>query len=533
MSDQHISQPSERRAILSRYISNPDGDVFVLTNLPDVVKGTLFSRYSRSSKSLKDLLLTEFLKDLDTTNTDQSNFAGVDLKKAEKFYERVLIQYGDDSVGELAGVHLALENISNLATKFIEDRRIGLSPLEKSSRYVYFNEKVNGEYRYYRPPEILESPLAEDYISTMNLLFDTYSDLMKPMEDYFKSKFPKPDDVSDRAYNSSIRAKVCDSLRGLLPASTLTNMGLYGNGRAFDYLLTLMRASNLREIQDLATKMHTELSKVIPVFVRKSFGKYGDQWVEYLKSIKTPKLKTDSSKEFNKPYTKLVDYDEDAYDKIISAILFTANSLDWDSIQNIVASMDSNKKIEIIRDYIGDRTNRRHKPGRAFEHVYYTFEVLGNFGAYRDLQRHRILTQERQLLSTFNGYDMPAYLEEAGVADRFHSAMREADLLYRKLLSISPEVAQYAVPFAYRVRWYMKLNLREAYHLIELRSSRQGHPDYRRIAQSMYYQIKEVHPILAEGMKFVDLNDYDLERLDAEKRIDSKLNKFDRDNSSS
>ncbi len=506
---------------LKSYISNIEGDVFVLMNLPEVVKGTLFSRYSRSSKSLKDLLLDEFLVDLTTT---PSSDVGVNLKKAEKFYERVLIQYGDDSVGELAGAHIALENISNLATKFIEDRRIGLSPLEKSSRYVYFNEKVNGDYKFYKPPEVMNSPYADDYLETVRGLFETYSELMTPLDEFYRERFPHPDDVSDRAYNSTIRAKVCDTLRGLLPAATLTNMGLYGNGRAFDYLLTRMRASNLTEIRELAVKMHKELSKVIPVFVRKSFDKYGDMWVEYFNSVKVPEGSFEVS--YDGPYVRLVDYTRDAYRKIATTILFVYSGVDWPTAERKVNRMDASEIREIIVNYVGGRKNRRHKPGRAFENVYYTFEVMANFGAYRDIQRHRVLTQERQLLSTLNGFDVPREIELAGVRDEFVKPLERADETYKKLVGISREVAQYVVPFAYRLRWYMTLNLREAYHLIELRSTRQGHPDYRRIAQEMYRKIEGVHPLLANGMRFVDFNEYDLERIDAERRIDRKLSQL-------
>ncbi len=524
--------PSEQfteteRRLLSHYCTNVDGGVFVLINMPDIVKGTLFSRYSRSPKSLKRLLLDEFINSSDI----ELKPAGVEVsflntEKAEKFYERVMVQFGDDSVAELGGAHVALEGISNLATKFIEDRRIGLSPLEKSSRYVYFNEKVDGEYQFYKDEFIASSRYADDYIQLCNTLFDTYTALMEPMRKYFVEKFPIEEGVSERAYDATIRAKVCDTLRGLLPASTLTNMGLFGNARAYEYLLMRMRASNLGEMQSLAKNAHDELNKVFPAFMRRVYSQHGNEAVAFYKSSKVvnaPAIPPAPQKEGS---VELVDYDEDGVEKVIAAILYSSSGMPMRECTRRALSMDANEKRRIIADYVGVRTNRRHRPGRAFENTYYTFDVLANFGAYRDLHRHRILTQERQLLTTFNGFDMPKEVEAAGYADKYKEAMMTADDVFRKLYTLSPEHAQYAVPFAYRVRWYIKMNAREACHMIELRSVRQGHPDYRRIVQQMHREINRVHPTLAEGMKYVDMNDYGLERLEAEKRIDSRLSKI-------
>lgn len=516
---------SQEKQLLSRFCTDVDGGIFALTNLPGIIKGTLFSKYSRSPKGLRRLLLDEFInsEELDFTGIagDGSSATSLEaLQKAEKFYERVLVQYGDDSVAELAGAHLAVENVSNLATKFMQDRRIGLSPLEKSSRYVYFNEKEDGEYRYYRDELIMGSKHADDYISSCNLLFDTYCSLMGPMQKYYTEKFPREEGVSERAYESTIRAKVCDSLRGLLPASTLTNFGLFGNARAFEYAITLSRASPLGEIQKIGTDMHRELGKIFPVLLKRAYSAHGDEFVAYINSSKcAPQM---PSKSETQSYVALADYDKDAEEKVISAILYSNSAAPMNECISKAKSMGVEERRSLILKYAGVRTNRRHKPGRAFENTSYSFDICSNFGAYRDLHRHRILTQEKQLLTTMHGYDIPHELTDAGVSPKFDEAMRAADSVYNDIAKISPEHAQYAVPFAYRMRWYMRMNLREAYHFTELRSVRQGHPDYRKIAQQMYTEIKRVHPLLAEPLKFVDMNEYDLERLEAEKRIDRK-----------
>ncbi len=522
----------EEQKVLSPFFTNMDSHIFALRNLPEVVKGALFSRYSRSPHSLRRILLDEFINkpemgfsDIVTQKEDDNQI--IATQKAEKFYDRILVGFGDDSVAELGGAHIAVECISNIATKIIEDSRIGLSPLEKSTRYVLFNEKVDGKYRYYRDPLIMQSEFKDIYIKTCNMLFDVYSELINPMKSYFMNKYPKDPETTERAYLSTINAKTCDVLRNILPASTLTNVGLFGNGRAFEYLLTKMSCSELTEIKHLAEKMQHELSKVVPSFVKRVYDKHGDEFRKFVKNTETElknvpvKIDTDNKR---KHYDlELVYYDEEAEDKIVSFILYELTGKPLSVIKEAVESMPHLQKSDIIGAYLKRRENRRHKPGRAFENVYYSFDILANFGVFRDLQRHRILTQLKQPLTTDYGYDVPPEIVEAGFSDDYVIAMEKAKEAFEKIRITMPGQAQYVVPLGYKMRWYFTMNLREAYHLIELRSGRQGHIDYRRIAQSMYALIKEVHPLLVKHMKFVDMKDYDLERLDAEKRIDKKI----------
>ena len=225
----------------------------------------------------------------------------------------------------------------------------------------------------------------------------------------------------------------------------------------------------------------------------------------------------------------LVDYDEDAEAKAIAAMLYPYSHLTLTQLRDLASTMNGGERQKIIREYLGRRENRRHKAGRALENVYYTFDILGNYGLYRDLHRHRMLTQERQELSTMHGYDVPAELREAGLADKFEKCMQEADSAYRQIAKDMPKQAQYVVPLAYKIRWYVKLNLREVFHFTELRSVIQGHVDYRRIAQKMYLQVKEVHPSLVEQMKFVDMSEGGrLERLDSEKKTDAKTRELEK-----
>ncbi|MEM4335426.1 MAG: FAD-dependent thymidylate synthase [Candidatus Anstonellales archaeon] len=520
----------EEKKIIAKYFTNLDKNIFGVVNLPEVVKGTLFARYSRSEKSLRRTLLDEFIKKegmgfgeiIGERKEDEKS--AIATEKAEKFYERVLIGFGDDSVGELAGVHIAVENVSNVATKLIEDRRIGLSPLEKSSRYVYFDKRdEKGRYMYYREPTIMESGFDDAYEETLDFLFDTYAELIPRVSEYVRKKYPKGEE-SERAYEAATRAKTCDLLRGLLPAATLTNLGLFGNGRAFEYLLATLYASRLREAQKIAEEMEEELKKIIPSFVKRANDEKGKEMQEYIKNRKNAANLAPQKISYEKSDdVRLVGWDEDGVEKVVCAILFPYSQTTYDELMEKVRRMNDEEKERIINAYVGERKNRRHKPGRAFENAYYTFEIVTNFGAFRDLHRHRILTQERQLLTANLGYDMPKELKEAGVSEKFEKAMDEAKKTYQKIAERFREEAQYCVPFAYRIRFYMTMNAREVYHLTELRTGMQGHPDYRHVAQKIYSLVKERHPLIFKHAKFVDMKEYGLERIEAEKRLDKKI----------
>ena len=279
----------EEKEILKPFFTNMDKSIFALTNLPEVVKGALFSRYSRSTKSLRRVLLDEFIKAPEMGFKEIVGFQegqGVNqlvaIQKAEEFYDRVLVGYGDDSVAELGGASIAVEDISNICSKVIEDARIGISPLEKSTRYVFFNDKIDGKFRYYRDPETMNSKFAELYEKTCDMLFETYQKLSEPMMKWVMERFPKEEGVSDRAYAAAVRAKALDILRGILPVATITNVGLFGNGRSFEYLMTKMFAHQLKEVRDVAQSMHDELSKVIPSFVKRANDRYGMEAQKFL-----------------------------------------------------------------------------------------------------------------------------------------------------------------------------------------------------------------------------------------------------------
>lgn len=529
----------EEKAALSGHFSNASKAVFAITTPRQVDRGALMSRYSRTDKTMRRVFLDEF-----ATNPD----------RGEEFYRKVLLEYGDDSVAELGEAQVALEGISNIAAKKIEDRRIGLSYLEKSSRYVPFDKKVAGHYRYAREGRIMSSKHADLYIRACDRSFDTYSKSLPALQKYLEEREPinkfsffdsgakaerpfgqlraqEDIDAAKRIYRVTVRAKALDLLRGLLPASAMTNVGMTGNGRAFEYLLTLMYGSQLAELRSLAGQLFDELNSVIPSFVRRANDRHGQALQQYLAKTEQEvrylarKYLSGMQVEASPAHVRLVEHENNtaAEVKVASAILYEqAQGQPLEKITQHVRSMPQDDRHDIIHSYTKHRENRRQRPGRAYEMVDYVFEFFTNFGMFRDLHRHRVLTMERQLLSTRHGYDMPPEIEDAGLGSEFAECMDFTKEAYEAIAQEMLEEAQYVVNFAYRYPYFIKMNLREACHMIELRTAAQGHPDYRRACQEMFSQIKQAHPVLAQGIMFADMNSYELERLGAEKRTELK-----------
>jgi thymidylate synthase ThyX len=515
--------------ILRRYFTNLDGPVFALVNLPEVVKGALFARYSRSAKSLRRLFLDEFVVDLDISG-DQSIDATIGLRRAEDLYDKVFFEYGDDSVAQLGGVHLACEQASNLLTKVLEWGRL-MSYLEQSTRYIAYDARIGGRYRYFRDPGVLSSNLGTRYVGDMDRLFDSYAELLPRMQDFFRDQFPKSESDSDFVYRQAIRAKAFDALRGILPAASLSNVGIYGTGQAYEALLLRMRAHPLPEARAYADLMLTELRKVIPSFLKRvDLEDRGVAWSSYLQQTQhavddvAARLFGSATPE-SAPLVTLTDFDPDGETKTVTAVLYAATSLPEAQIERRVRAMTTAERVEVLRAYVGDRANRRHKPGRAFERTDYRFDVLADYGAFRDLQRHRMLTLEWQQLTPHHGYTLPEPVQIAGETEAFAEAMDRSASLYEGLVDHFPQAASYAVALAYRVRFTMQFNAREAIHLLELRSGPQGHPAYREVAQQMHQLIatQAGHHAIAEAMSFVDHSpEPDLGRLDAERRAEQR-----------
>lgn len=531
--------------ILERFVTNTSSNIFVLRNLPEVIKGALFSRYSRSSLGLRSLLLKEFIQGEETAFdaiVGQGGGSGeeqvVAIKRAQNFYDRILDGYGDDSIGELGGAHLAIENISMLAAKIIEDSRIGGSPLEKSTRYIYFDQKVNDQYLYYREPILMTSAYRDTYLQTCDHLFETYSKLIPPLTEWMEKRFPKEAEKSKAAYTAALRAKVLDCLRGLLPAGTLTNMGVYGNGRYWEGLIHKLQCQNLAELQEIGKQSYEELAKVIPSFVRRAephhrhheiFAQCFESMQEQLKNVAhqhrfepaETKAKT-TVKPDPKSSIRLIYNDPDALYKVAAALLFAQGSYGLEELQRYCRTLSSDNIASIFDAASSPRENRRQKSPRALEHAQFTFEIIADYGIYRDLHRHRLLTQERQLLTTHYGYYFPEELLDTPMEKSYREAMEMAHGAYEKIARELPEEAQYVVPMAYNVRWYFHVNLRALQWICELRSQAAGHPNYRYVAQEMARQVSKAVPAFETFFKFVDYAGHDLGRLAQEVRQEQR-----------
>ena len=534
------------RAIISRYFTNTDLPVFAIVNLPEIVKGAMFARYSRTHKSLRRLFLDEFydqpdigiqsIADAASAMTDWKG--SVARQRAEELYQRVFIQYGDDSVAQLGGGHLACEQVSAILAKVIERGRLA-AYLEQSTRYIRFDEKLRGEdggerYRYQIPPEISGSDLASAYETAMNRLFEHYSYVVSAMTGYFRERFPKGAKEGRGAYSRATRARACDAARGLLPAATTSNVGVYASGQAYESMLMRMNANGLAESREYSKMMLGELRKVIAGFLaRVDVEDRGEAWSEYFSNVASemtsvadgfvPDLVSNAAFDINRDEVRLIDHDPDAEIRVAAAALYPYASVSEEQLLRRVFDMSDQERREIIAAYVGERRNRRHKPGRGMERVYYRFDVLSDFGSFRDLQRHRMMTIDWQKLTLRHGYATPPEIDDIGgaVADRWHEGMDEMSALYQDIKNeLGDDVAQYVVPFGYRIRYNIQMNARQAFHMLELRTGESGHTDYRRICLKMHDLIRNQagHHAIADAMIYVDSKDYGLGRLSAERR---------------
>jgi thymidylate synthase ThyX len=432
-------------------------------------------------------------------------------------------------VAQLGGVHLACEGASNILTKVLEWGRL-MAYLEQSTRYVPYDDRPGGRFRYHVPRE-LEGPLRARYAAALDGAFTTYAAWLPRLRDFYAARYPRAAGESEGVYRASIRAKALDTARGLLPAATTSNVGLFGTGQAYEQLLLRMRASPLAEAQECAALMLAELRKVMPAFLRRvDMPGRGGAWSAYLAATRAAvettagRLLAGAKVEAGEEVA-LTDFDPEGEVKVVAAALYAVSSLGDDQLLAAARRMSEDERRRVLDAYVGARGNRRHKPGRAFERTSYRFDILGDYGAFRDLQRHRLLTLEWQRLSPAHGFAIPEDIREAGGAGDWQRVMDEAAATWEAIDGGGlPEVAPYAVSMAYRVRFTMQMNAREAMHVIELRTAPQGHPAYRRICQSMHRLIAEQagHRAIAAAMRFADHSEVALERLEAERAAERR-----------
>jgi thymidylate synthase ThyX len=508
----------QERARLAPFVSDLDAPVFALTNLPQTTRGALFARYSRYPGSLRRLMLDEFADDLPSGLTPDTTGTGA---RASELYERVLVEYGDDSVAQLGGAHVACEWSSNVLTKILQRPRLG-AYLEQSTRYIAYDQPMpNGRYRYHRDAE-----LGPGYERAMDGIFATYASLLPRLDSWLAERFPAAGGESPRAHERAVRAKALDLLRGLLPAATLSHVGIFASGQTFERLVLHLLAHPLPEARACGERMLRALQVAMPSFVaRVERPDRGGRWVEFLREREQSaarvarRLGLDGAPSPEPAGVRLLRV-EGSERSLLAALLFESTALDEQSIEQRIEQLDEQARSELIAELVGDRTNRRHLPGRGFEALRYRFEIVSDYGVFRDLQRHRMLTAQWQPLGPHLGAEVPGEIHDAGLSAQFAAALSSSREAWQSLLDAGHRLhAPYALCMAYRVRYVLDLNAREAIHLIELRSAREGHAGYRRIAQQMHRLIEQAHPTVASAMSHIDSSDEQrLERVLAESR---------------
>ena len=525
-----VEYPSEtfteaERARLAPHFSDLDGPVFALVNLPETVKGALFARYSRYPGTLRRLFLDEFADSLPELPTGWDTATEGD--RAAQLYERIFLGYGDDSVAQLGGAHVACEWVSNVLTKLLQRPRLG-AYLEQSTRYIAYDAPMpGGGYRYFRDPA-----LGPEYETAMDALFDTYADLLPRVSAWAAEQFPRRDDEAEAAHARAIKAKALDLLRGLLPAASLSHMGIFASGQTYEQLILHLLAHPLPEAQRCGTMLLRAVQSTIPSFVtRIERPDRGGAWVDYLRTRAEAGrawaarlgLADDEGASASGPSVTLLRA-EGSEDDLLAALLYEASGVPEERARTAAAALDGEQRAALLRDLVGARENRRHRPGRGFEAVRYRFEVVSDYGAFRDLQRHRMLTVQWQALTPHLGAEVPEEVELAGCGDDYRRALETSRVEYERLAETGlREAAPYAVCLGYRIRYVLDMNARAAMQLIELRSGREGHPSYRAVAHALHAEIAAVHPAVGAAMTHVDREtEPRLERILSEIRTQAK-----------
>ncbi|HEX8645769.1 MAG TPA: FAD-dependent thymidylate synthase, partial [Thermoleophilaceae bacterium] len=515
----------EERERLAPHFTNLDRPVFALVNLPETVKGALFARYSRYPGTLRRLFLEEFADDVAAGGPVR--FDGAEGERAAKLYERVFVGYGDDSVAQLGGAHIACEWVSNVLTKVLQRGRLA-AYLEQSTRYIpYDGPMPDGRgYRYWR-----DDSLGPEYARAMDSLFDAYAGALPRVEAWAAERWPRAGGEPEAAHLRSIRAKALDLLRGLLPAAALSHVGIFASGQAYEQLVMRLLASPLPEAREVGAMVLRELQAVMPSFVsRVERPDRGGEWIRNMAERREAaaamarRMGLDRVEEADDgPSVRLVDV-QGGEDDLLAAMLFEQAAVSEEELRAAVRVLPPDERAALIGELVGERANRRHRPGRGFEAVRYRFEVVSDYGAFRDLQRHRMLTIQWQPLTPYLGAGVPAELEDAGVSDVYRAGLDRSREEYERLAeSGRPELAPYALCLGFRIRYVMDMNAREAMQMIELRSGREGHPGYRAVAHEMHAQIARVHPAVGAAMTHVD-HDVEprLERILSEIRTQAK-----------
>ncbi|PIR43345.1 hypothetical protein COV24_03200 [candidate division WWE3 bacterium CG10_big_fil_rev_8_21_14_0_10_32_10] len=531
---QKLELTKKEKYLLEPFFTNISKSVYAVTFLPPEVIGALCSRSSRAKDDLRLILLNEFIKPF----LEEGDKYGKSLQslidflhknpwelifanpKGREFYIKWLAQYGDDSIAQMSGTHLIYQSLSQIAIKYFEDMRVGIAPIEKSTRYVDYSSKVNGKYRYYIDPKFKILGLDKEYKQVMDNLFKTYTSLYVEYAEYLKKHNPNEPEYL-------IRTKALDTVRGLLPLSTLSQVSFFANGASFEYFVARGLDNNLGEVRWAAEEAKKELDYVIPAFLRRIDSTGAKEYRNYLstrssnlkKALKSINWKNEVNK--SKRGVKLLEYDKNAENKIIAGLIYTENKEEYKSIYKKVKKLSKAKKQKILDEVLKNRKQRWYKMPRAFENAYLRFEITMNIAGWRDLHRHRMQTQYREKFNIYNGFEVPKELKKLGYEKKYVHAIEKLENLYKKVEKVDVDLAQYCVSFSHLVKFVQYQNLRAFFWESELRTIAQGHPDYRKIEQEKVKIIKKKYPLLSKYI-MADMNNYEFARRGSEEQIKAK-----------
>ena len=523
--DGRVTITKAGQAYLADAVTSVDGNVYAFTDKfsPATIAAAM-ARLSRRGDDMRVTILDEF--------------AGK-VGKDEKLLERVITAYGDDSVQQLAGLHFVIENASNVLTKKLEWGRLA-AYLEQSTRYIYFDQKdSNGQYKYYMP-EYLKATIKKQYCASMDTIFDLYSTMVRHLTEHVRASSSTPEKERDIAWQGATRAQACDAVRAVLPVATKSTVGIFASGQALESLIMHLQSDPLPEAQATGQDLLRQARKVMPMFLeRADKPERGGALIAYRAT--TAQQVAELAKEYlpdnhassGSEAVNLVDFWPKNELLLVPDMLYEHSNLSLEQLQAEVNAWPYAKKSAVFKAYIGDRLNRRHRPGRAIEKAHYSWDLVCDYGIFRDLQRHRIVDDLNwQALTPRYGYEIPKLVEEAGLSDQFEACFDISLKLYSMLQQAGYQLeAQYATLLGHKMRWKVTYNAREAFHLHELRTSPQGHPGYRKLVLQMHEKLAEVHPMLAEGMKFVNAaEDPALTRLAAERYTQFKLSQLEEKN---
>ena len=498
-------------------VTTIDGNVYAFTDkLSPVTIAAAMARLSRRGDDMRITILDEFAGKMD---------------KDSQLLQRVITAYGDDSVQQLGGIHLVVENASNILTKKLEWGRLA-AYLEQSTRYIYFDQKdANGKYRYYTPDHF-KPTVKKQYNQAMDTVFELYSTMARHITEYLETNSSTPKSERDTAWRGAIRAQACDAIRPVLPVATKSTVGIFASGQALESLIMHLLADDLPEARQTGQDMLVQARKIVPMFLeRADKPERGGALIAYnattRQSVGTlaKQFLPDSYSNTSEAVT-LVDFWPKNELLLAADMMYEHSNLSAEQLQEEVSSWSYDQKAEVFKSYIGERLNRRHRPGRAIEKAHYSWDIVCDYGIFRDLQRHRMVDDLNwQKLSPRYGYEIPKLVEDAGLTEQFEACFDISLKLYSVLQQAGYQLeAQYATLLGHRMRWKITYNAREAFHFHELRTSPQGHPGYRKLVMEMHEKLAEVHPLMAESMRFVNTDeDAELTRLAAEKYTQFKL----------